>query len=704
MQPARDGTVLGDFRDALLVHRGKTWRFFRRGERFMVHAEGPDGALRDYEVAYTFGVEPLQQVLVAFPGGRLQALSAAWDTRARRWFYVNPGPDAPPGDWLHWTRPGQCWNAMCADCHSTAVRKGYDPESDTYRTTWAELAVGCEACHGAGSRHVAWAELPAAARPSAEGAVLVARTSRLPGAGVVALCAPCHARRSQFADSEPPRGELLDRYLPAVLSPGVFHADGQILDEDFEWHAFTQSRMYARGVSCVDCHDAHSGRLRAEGNALCTRCHRADAYDAPTHHFHRAQRQGAPSPGALCVNCHMPGQPFMRVHFRRDHSLRVPRPDLSAAIGVPNACSAVGCHADRPLRWVQARYDAWYGTRRAPHYGTVLAAGRQQDPGAEEALVALARDALRPAALRATAVELLAAYPGVGARAAMERALSDPEPLVRATAAGRIPGGPAELARCLGPLLQDPVRTVRAQAAARLAGAPALALPGTLRQAQAAALEEYVEAQRYMSDLPSGPYDLGNLYVALGRPADAEAQFRRALQIDGHSFAAQANLARLLAGQGRLDEAEGLLREARSARPRDAGLSFNLGLLLAERGNRGEAEQLLRAALEADPRMAPAAYNLAVIVGERRVHEALALARKATALRPEDPRYAWTLGYFQARASDLRGAAATLEALLRDHPDYDDGWPLLAEVYARQGRRAEAEELARRRPRPGPGR
>jgi predicted CXXCH cytochrome family protein len=704
MQPARDGTVLGDFRDAELAHRGKTWRFFRVGEKFVVRAEGPDAELRDYEVAYTFGVEPLQQLLVAFPGGRLQALSAAWDTRARRWFYVNPGPEAPPGDWLHWTRPGQCWNAMCADCHSTAVQKGYDPDADAYHTTWSELMVGCEACHGPGSRHVAWAERPAPGRPAVESAGLTARTTRLAGPRLVALCAPCHARRSQVADQGPPGGELLDRYRPALLSPGLFHPDGQILDEDFEWHAFTQSKMYASGVSCIDCHDAHSGRLRREGNALCTRCHRAATYDAPSHHFHRAEWKGAPSAGARCVSCHMPGRDFMRVHFRRDHSLRVPRPDLSATIGVPNACSAAGCHADRSLRWVQASYDRWYGTERRPHYGTALAAGRRQDPRAQEELIQLARDRLRPAVVRASAVELLAAYPDAQALAAVEGGLADPDPLVRATAAQRLAGAPADLARRLGPLLRDPVRTVRAQAAARLAGAAALALPESLRAAQDAALAEYVEAQRYASDLPSGPYDLGNLYAALGRPEDAERQYRRSLHLDGQLFAAQANLARLLAAQGRLDEAETLLREAHAARPREAGLSFNLGLLLAERGKRAEAEERLRAALEADPRMAPAAYNLAVMVGERRPAEALRLARQAAALQPEDPRYVWTLGYFQARAGDLRGAAGTLEALLRDHPDHDDAWALLAEVYVRQGRSAEAEGLARRRERATLGR
>ncbi|HTU00503.1 MAG TPA: multiheme c-type cytochrome, partial [Candidatus Sulfotelmatobacter sp.] len=315
MQAARDSTVLGDFGGATLEHRGKTWRFFRQEERFLVHAEGPDGAMRDYEVAYTFGVAPLQQYLVVFPGGRLQALSMAWDTRARRWFYVNPGPDAPPGDWLHWTRPGQSWNAMCSDCHSTAVRKRYDPEQDVYQTSWSEIMVGCEACHGPASPHVAWADQPAMGRPQVENAALLTRTAKLAGPELVGLCAPCHSRRAQFADQGVPGGELLDRYLPTLLSPGTFHPDGQILDEDFEWHSFTQSKMYANGVRCSDCHDVHSGKRYEEGNALCTRCHRADTYDTPSHHFHRAEWQGKPSAGVLCVSCHMPGQDFMRVHF-----------------------------------------------------------------------------------------------------------------------------------------------------------------------------------------------------------------------------------------------------------------------------------------------------------------------------------------------------------------------------------------------------
>ncbi|MBS1108379.1 MAG: Tetratricopeptide 1 repeat-containing protein [Anaeromyxobacteraceae bacterium] len=684
MQAARDGTVLGDFSGATLVHRGKTWRFFRQGERFLVHAEGPDGEMRDHEVAYTFGVAPLQQYLVPFPGGRLQALSAAWDTREKRWFHVNPGTTAPPGDWLHWTRPGQNWNAMCSDCHSTAVRKRYDPGSDAYQTTWSEIMVGCEACHGPGSRHVAWADQPAMGRTAVEHAGLVAKTARLTPGEMTAQCAPCHSRRAQFADPAAPGGELLDAYLPSLLAPGTFHADGQILDEDFEWHAFTQSKMHANGVRCADCHDVHSGKRHEEGNRLCTRCHRADAYDAATHHFHKKEWKGKASAGVLCVSCHMPGQNFMVVHFRRDHSMRVPRPDLTASIGVPNACSASGCHADRSVAWVQEKHDAWYGRKRKPHYGTVIAAGRAGDPAAEADLVALSADPRLPVVVRATAVDLLSGYPGAASRTAVEKALADPEPLVRVTAVARVAeGDPGRLAGLLGPLLQDPVRWVRAEAAGRLAGPPSQRLGEPQRKAWAAALDEYEAGQRYMSDLPSGPYNLGNLYAALGRTSDAEKQYRRSLAIDDQLVLARANLAMLLAVNGRGQEAETLLREAHAQQPGNAGIAFNLGLLLAERGDRPGAEAMLRAALRADPRMAPAALNLAVLVGARKPAEAVPLARKAAELRPGEPRYAWTLAYYQARAGDRKGASATLRALLALHPEHAEARALLADVERR---------------------
>ena len=697
MQAARDGTVLGDFDDATFAHRGKTWRFFRRGEKFLVLAEGPDDALHEYEVAYTFGVDPLQQYLIPFPGGRLQCLSVAWDTRAKRWFFLYPGKDIPPADWLHWTRQAQNWNTMCADCHSTAVRKRYDCPRDTFQTTWSEIMVGCEACHGPGSRHVAWADQPAMARPQVENFALLTRTSGLSNRELVDLCAPCHSRRAQLADQGLPGTRCSTATSRCCSRPA---SSGRTARSSTRTTSTTRSsrarctRTTSRAATATTC----TGRSAAR---TATSCARAATEPTPTTPrpttSTRRSDEGAPSAGALCTSCHMPGQYYMVVHYRLDHSLRVPRPDLSASLGTPNACNAAGCHADKTVAWVVEKSDTWYGQKRKPHYGTVLAAGQAGRPEAGAELVQLAQDQLRPAIARATALELLSRYPGPDTTATCEKALADDDALIRHTAATQLrPADPARLAKALGPLLKDPVRAVRAEAAARLAEIPAQLLTEAQRKTHAAALDEYVTIQRYVSDMPSGPYNLGNLETTMGRYAEAEKQYRRAIEIDDQFFLAKTNLALLLDQQGRNTEAETLLREAVAAQPNNAGAAFNLGLLLAEEGKTVEAEQALRAALTADPTLAAAAYNLAVLVAPRRPSEAVELSRTAAEARPDEPRYAWTLAYFQDRAGDRSGAARTLEDLLLRHPGYGDATLLLAEIFEREGKRPEAEAVLRR--------
>jgi tetratricopeptide (TPR) repeat protein len=697
MQAARAGAVLGDFSGATFALRGKTWRFFRRDGTFMVSAEGPDGALHDYEVAYAFGVAPLQQYVIAFPGGRLQCLSVAWDTVNKRWFFLYPGQDIPPTDWLHWTRQAQNWNTMCADCHSTAVRKRYDPGTDTFKTTWSEIMVGCEACHGPGSRHAAWADLPAMARPPAEDHALVTRTAGLAGRELVALCAPCHSRRAQFADQGTPGGELLDRYLPVLLTEGVFYADGQILEEDYEYHSFIQSKMFANNVSCRDCHDVHSAARPKPGNETCTRCHRADTYDTEAHHFHKRTVNGVHSAGADCVSCHMPGRNYMVVHFRRDHSLRVPRPDLSAELGTPNACNAAGCHADKSVAWAVKAYDAWYGKKRKPHFGTILSAGRAGRREAAGALIELAGDQLRPAIARATAIELLGAYPGAEAATAIAGALGDSDPLVRHTAAAAVPAPDADrLVKLLAPLLSDPVRAVRDAAAARLAEVPVERLGEARRQTQTAALADDVKSQLYMYDMPSGPFNLGNLATLEGRPEEAEKHYRRALAIDDQFFLAKVNLALLLNRGGRNREAGELLEQVHAARPGDASVALDLGLLLAEEDDAAGAERALRAALASDPDLAAAAYNLAILLTQRDPAEALRFARRAAETEPEEPRYAYTVAFILHRRGESSAAITLLDGLLARHPEYVDAWTLLAGIYEESGEVERARDVCRR--------
>ncbi len=347
MQQATEATVLGDFDNAAFTHQGMTSRFFTRDGKFFVHTEGPDGQMADFEVQYTFGIDPLQQYLIPFPGGRLQSLPIVWDVRKQRWFHLYPDETVKPGDALHWTGLYQNWNVMCAECHSTNLNKQYDRETQTYQTTWSEINVSCQACHGPGGRHVDWAKreadnLSAQDRQSnAPVTDLVVDFAKLDGPGQVAQCARCHSWRRQVSAKDQHGRSLFDDFVPERLQTGLYHADGQILDEVYVYGSYVQSKMYRAGVRCTDCHQPHTLKLRAEGNALCVQCHQsqpdkrfstlaAKAYDTPEHHFHPTG-----SAGAQCVNCHMPDQTYMRIDPRRDHSFRVPRPDVSVKLGTP---------------------------------------------------------------------------------------------------------------------------------------------------------------------------------------------------------------------------------------------------------------------------------------------------------------------------------------------------------------------------------
>ena len=418
--------MLGDFADRRFAYGAVTSTFSRRDGRYMVRTDGPDGKPADFEIKYTFGVRPLQQYLIELPGGRLQALSIAWDARPResggqRWFHLYPNEKIDYRDELHWTRRQQNWNYMCADCHSTNVRKNYDAAADRYATTWSEINVACEACHGPGSRHVAWAD---AVRPGQtydasdrKGLTAVLGERRgvqwaidpssgnakrsTPRATAIELgCARSVTRggaRSRPTTSRVGRSSITTcRPCSRRRSTGP---TGSNATRSTAWGSFLESRMHAAGVTCSDCHEPHSQKLRAPGNQVCAQCHAPAKYDAATHHFHRAG-----GPGAECAGCHMPVTRYMLIDPRHDHSLRVPRPDQSAALGVPNACTR--CHADRKPDWAVARMQTWYG-HAAVGYQRFAEAFHAAETGADAAarqLAAISRDPLQPALVRASAL------------------------------------------------------------------------------------------------------------------------------------------------------------------------------------------------------------------------------------------------------------------------------------------------------------
>jgi predicted CXXCH cytochrome family protein len=450
MQPATVATVRGDFADAAFVHGGVTTTFHRTGDTFRVRTDGSDGKPQDYDIAYTFGVYPLQQYLIAFPGGRLQALGIAWDSRPKdqggqRWFHLYPDHTPPAGDPMHWTGREQTWNYQCAACHSTNLRKDYDLAGNSYTTAWTDVDVSCEACHGPGSRHVAMAHQPAFGdvrmgltnwlKPAGTGrwemdprTGIARRTEKLVSTEIE-TCAACHARRSVIVQAPPPGGPFLDSFRPALLEAGMYHADGQIDGEVFEYGSFVQSRMYRAGVTCSNCHEPHSAQLKAAGNGLCAQCHLPAKFDVPEHTHHAAA-----GPGAQCVNCHMPAKTYMVVHERRDHSFRVPRPDLSASLGTPDACTQ--CHKDRTPDWAAKSIAGWFpsGRQTQPQYGTALQAGRTGSTDAERQLDALILDPGQPAMARASALPLLPRYASPASGPAIAAAAADLDPLVRAAA------------------------------------------------------------------------------------------------------------------------------------------------------------------------------------------------------------------------------------------------------------------------------
>ncbi|HRO35241.1 cytochrome c3 family protein [Thauera sp.] len=600
MQPATAQTVLGDFGDVSFGEGAAAARFFRRGGDFVVAAQDADGRTQELAASHVFGIRPLQQVLLPQEGGRLQAFTIAWDTTRKTWFSLHTDGPVPPGDNLHWSGRYQNWNLMCGECHTTAYRKGYDDAHDRYATTWAEANVGCQACHGPGRAHAESAGRLAATGARAQRPVPTPNRALAGAHAQVDQCAACHARRTRLVEDAVAGAPLFDQFVPDNLRPGLYHADGQQLDEVFEYGSYRQSRMYQAGVACTDCHDPHRGRLRADGNALCTACHNPTPdrgrfpglqpkdYDAPAHHFHRGG--GA---GSQCVDCHMPSRNYMVVHPRRDHAIRIPRPDLSARTGAPDACT--GCHAERGAEWAAGAIEHHHGKRtHPPHYGERLAAARAGTPGAAAGLAALAGDAALPAIVRASAIEQLAQLdPG----ALPAAALRDPDPAVRTSAAAAFALRPAEeRVAQLSPLLADPLRAVRITAARALADLPATALAPELQDRQRAALAEFIAAQQAMADMPSAQLNLAGLALAQGDAPAAEQRLRRALQREPALDAARLGLATLLAQTRREDEAERVLRDglARAASPGELHLA--LGLLAGQRQRWEEAARELRAA------------------------------------------------------------------------------------------------------------
>jgi predicted CXXCH cytochrome family protein len=677
MLDATPANVLGDFTAAPFVKDGVPTTFSRAGARFSVRTEGPDGQPHDYDLAYTFGIDPLQQYLIRLPGGRLQAFGLAWDTRPKdqggqRWLDLYPGQRLHAADRLHWTGRDQTWNYQCAACHSTNLHKGFDLATNTYATTYTDVDVACEACHGPGARHVAWARTHRASdtppgdrmglanwlRPTDSGhwemnpQTGIARRTAPLASTELDTCALCHARRKLLVPAPVAGAPLLDNAQPSLLETGLYFADGQIDGEVFEYGSFIQSAMHRAGVTCSDCHEPHGLKLRAEGNAVCAQCHMPARFDTASHHHH--DPAGA---GGRCIACHMPTRTYMIVHARHDHGLRVPRPDIAAAVGAPDACTR--CHAERTAAWAAKAIAGWYpaGRQTRPHFATTLQAGRTAAADAGRLLDALIRDAREPPIARATALALSRDQAEPIAPATLRQAAMDDSVLVRAAAPRALPAMPsATLLQAIAPLLDDRIRGVRVEAARALAGlGPQLALPQ--RASLASATQELLAAELTDADRPEAHLNIGLLQVREGQAAAAEDAYRTALRLDPRFVPALVNWADLDRMRGQDAAAEDKLRQAVAAEPDNADAWHALGLTLVRRRAMPDAMAALRRAYELAPENARYAYVYAVgLNGTGDPAQALAVLEQAQRRHPGD-RELLTAAIAIARDSGDRPAA-----------------------------------------------
>lgn len=692
MDVATEETVLGDFNDAQLEHHGVTSTMFRKDGKYFVNTEGPDGQMADFEVKWVFGVDPLQQYMVEFDRtpemkpdeiGRVQVLRVCWDTHKKQWFHLD-APDVSgrldPSDDLHWTGVAQRWNTMCADCHSTNLQKNFDPHTQQYRTTFSEIDVSCETCHGPGSLHVGLAKKLSPFWDRKRGYAL----APLKDSPIheIQACAPCHSRRRIIHGDYVAGCNYYDNFANELLSQNVYHADGQIQDEVYEYGSFLQSKMYHKGIRCSDCHNPHSGRLKFEGNKVCTSCHQhpAGKYDTPAHHQHAAN-----SSGAQCVNCHMPQTTYMAVDPRRDHSLRVPRPDLSVKLGTPNACT--GCHlrdaappevasqlkTESYQYWLgqaqsgneQARADLkkvdkwgddavnrWFGKKdRPPHYAEALDAARRGTDDAPQQLTNLLQNREMPAIARATAAFELANYADAGGdvEQSLRKALEDRDPQIRSAAVNSLQNLPNDqLLSALPKLLDDPSRLVRTETARVLARVPQSQFNGLEQQSLRKAIGELEEGMQAINDRAIGHLLLGVLYENLSKLDKAREEYELAILVEPASMGARTNLAALY---DRMIQEAQEKAQAAANRGDEAGIEAALGPIpsLSYEADKLRREEL--DLLERDARLAPT--NAAIqhrlglsqhLLGWRK--EAETSLRRATLLEPENTHYTYILAIF----------------------------------------------------------
>jgi tetratricopeptide (TPR) repeat protein len=577
MMEVNDSSVLGDFNDAKLVRNGLTHKMFKKNNAFYVLTDGPNGTMEEFEVKYTFGYHPIQQYLVEFDQGRLQVLSLTWDVVKKEWYYMSDevykNLSIDHGNWLHWTNQSYNWNSMCAECHTTNLKKNYDPATDSYKTTWSQLSVNCEACHGPAEYHLKWS---ANKEMDIANYGFVKSLKKSDNKSQLESCARCHSRRSIFDDYNYKWEQLHEQMAIGTIGAPNYHSDGQIKEEDFEIGSYMQSKMHEKGVKCSDCHNVHSGKVKFQDNRLCAQCHLPEQYDTEKHHHHQKNQSGS-----LCIDCHMPGQYFMGRHFRRDHSLRIPRPDISKVTNAPNACNE--CHKDKSIDWAVEKTTAWYGSKNKEHFGFTFHKASLGDISALVELQSIINDVKKPMIVRQTAMDVLRTNYPQQSQSILNPFLASKTTELRYQSLFNSRVDATNASQILS-LLKDPIKGIRTTAAIKIAENKSF-LTATYQTDYDKAIKEYVAILTYNSDFPDAKLNLANYYYSQNNPKKATDYYLKTINQDKELTQAYYNLAYLYNETNKKEDAVAILESYIQKNPQDTRAYYDIGLLIAEYGD-----------------------------------------------------------------------------------------------------------------------
>ena len=622
MDTAKAGKVKGDFNNVHLFLNGDSAHFYKSGGAYYVRTTNGAGALQDFRVSYTLGYFPLQQYLVKIDD-KIQVLPFCWDTRPKetggqRWFHIYAPEKISPENELHWTGINQNWNYMCADCHTTDFKKNYDTARQ-FLSTWRESRVSCESCHGPASKHLTWTQhqdkskykgFPVSLANknidwgySATGTAVPKKNKF--NQSEIEVCARCHARASRLTDEYHHAQSLLQSHIPSGLH-GVYYTDGQIHEEAYEYGSFLQSKMYAAGVACSNCHEPHSMKLKAVGNNLCATCHSPKKYDQISHTHHALR-----SEGAQCVNCHMPAAVYMTIDERRDHSFRIPRPDLSLKLNTPNACNK--CHSEKTTAWAAQHFLTWFKEKlpATVTYGELMKFISDNTAQSEPSLYQLLSSQY-PAVVKGSALEQAAHFlspRNVGQAIAL---LQETQPFLRLQAVKAIANflSPNVIA-AVSPLLFDSIRTVRFEAMTTLASQQKSLTPDAQTQFKKV-WQEYAALQRQMSHRPEGYLNRCIVFEKLENDGKAKILYQEGLKKFPRFIPFYLNLADLYRRQGNESRAKQLLDEGLALDANEPNLHYALGLQSIRQKNNEQGLVYLQKAAMLNPSSPSFAYAYAV--------------------------------------------------------------------------------------------